>query len=76
VVGQGMRLALVGVTVGVAGALVGTRLMTKLLYGVSATDPVTFASIVAILAVVAWVANWVPARRAVLTDPTTALRSE
>jgi ABC-type lipoprotein release transport system permease subunit len=37
---------------------------------------VTFASIVAILAVVAWVANWVPARRAVLTDPTTALRSE
>jgi len=76
VVGQGMRLAIVGVTVGVISALVGTRLMTKLLYGVSATDPVTFASIVAILAVVAWVANWVPARRAVLTDPTTALRSE
>jgi ABC-type antimicrobial peptide transport system permease subunit len=76
VVGQGMRLALMGLAVGVIGAFLATRLMTKLLYGVSATDPLTFASIAAVLAAVACVASWVPARRAVLTDPTTALRSE
>ena len=76
VVGQGMRLALLGLGVGVVVALLATRLMTRLLYGVSATDPMTFAGIALLLAAVALVANWVPARRAVLTDPTTALRTE
>ena len=76
VVGQGMSLAGLGLTIGVVAALSATRLMTRLLYGVSATDPVTFGAIVLLLAAVAFVASWVPARRAVATDPTSALRSE
>jgi predicted permease len=76
VVGQGMRLALIGLVVGIAGALAATRLMTQLLYGVSATDPLTFAAIAALLAAVALLASWLPARRAIRTDPTLALREE
>jgi putative ABC transport system permease protein len=76
VVGQGMRLAAIGLAVGVAGAFVATRLMERLLYGVSATDPVTFAGIATLFAAVALVASWLPARRAVATNPTTALRAE
>jgi putative ABC transport system permease protein len=76
VVGQGMTLAGVGLAIGVAVALAATRLMTQMLYGISATDPVTFVGIVVLLAAVAFVASWVPARRAVSTDPTTALRVE
>ena len=76
VVGQGMRLALLGLGAGVAAALLATRLMTRLLYGVSATDPLTFVAIALLLAAVALVANWLPARRAIRTDPTTALRAE
>ena len=76
VVGQGMRLALVGLVVGIGGALLATRLMTRLLYGVSATDPLTFAAIASLLAAVALVASWLPARRAIRTDPTLALREE
>jgi predicted permease len=76
VVGQGMSLAGLGLVIGVASALAATRLMTKLLFGVSATDPLTFVGIVVLLALVSFVASWLPARRAVSTDPTTALRSE
>jgi predicted permease len=76
VVGQGMRLALVGLVVGVMGALIATRVMARLLYGISPTDPPTFLGISLLLAVVALVASWIPARRAVTTDPTTALRAE
>jgi predicted permease len=76
VVGQGMSLAGLGLAIGVVAALAATRLMTRLLYGVSATDPLTFAAIVVLLAAVAFVASWLPARRAVATDPTSALRSE
>jgi ABC-type antimicrobial peptide transport system permease subunit len=76
VVGQGMRMAVIGLALGVVGALAATRLMTRLLYGVSATDPMTFAAIALLLAGVAFVASWVPARRALATDPTTSLRSE
>jgi predicted permease len=76
VVGQGMSLAGLGLVIGVASALAATRLMTKLLFGVSATDPLTFLGIVVLLALVSFVASWLPARRAVSTDPTTALRSE
>ena len=50
--------------------------MKQMLYGVSATDPLTFGAIVLLLALVAFVASWVPAHRAVETDPTLALRSE
>ena len=76
VVGQGMQLALIGLATGIAGALLATRLMGTLLYGVSATDPLTFAGIALLLAAVAFLASWLPARRAVLTDPTLALREE
>jgi putative ABC transport system permease protein len=76
VVGQGMTLAALGLAIGVVVALAATRFMTRLLYSVSATDPLTFASIVVLLAVVAFVASWLPARRAVATDPTLALRSD
>ncbi len=73
---QGARLALAGVCVGIAGALTLTRLMTKLLYGVSATDPVTFAGLALILAAVAIAACWLPARKAMRVDPVVALRYE
>jgi len=76
VVGQGMRLAFVGLAVGVIGALAVTRVMARLLYGIGPTDPLTFATICVLLAMVALVASWLPARRAVLTDPTSALRAE
>jgi predicted permease len=76
VVGEGMRLALVGLGVGIAAALLTTRLMAGLLYGVSATDPLSFAVIALLLAAVALLATWLPARRAVRTDPTLALREE
>jgi predicted permease len=76
VVGQGMALAGAGLAIGVVAALAATRAMAGLLYGVSATDPLTFVSIVALLGLVALVASWIPARRAVITDPTLALRSE
>lgn len=71
-----VRLALVGLAIGMVGAVVATRLMTTLLYGVSTTDPVTYAAIALLLAVVAFFASWLPARRAVATEPTTALRTE
>jgi len=76
VVGQGMRLAVLGLVVGVVAALAATRLMADLLFGVKATDPLTYAGSVVVLGAVAFAASWIPARRAIAIDPTLALRSE
>jgi putative ABC transport system permease protein len=75
VMGQSFRLALVGVAVGVAGALGLTRLMQSVLFRVSATDPATFAGVVVLFLCVALLASYVPARRATRIDPMKALRS-
>src|SRR6266850_1459454 len=76
VVGQGARLAFLGVALGLGGALLLTRLMSSLLYDVEATDPLTFASVALLLVLVAIAASYIPARRAMRVDPMVALRYE
>jgi len=76
VVGDGIRLAGAGIGLGVLIALVVTRLLAALLYGVGASDPTTFVGVVALLAVVSLLASYLPARRAAAVDPLVALRFE
>ena len=76
VVGDGMRLASIGLVLGIAGSFIAVRYMESQLYGVKATDPITFAGVAAGLAIVAFAACYFPARRATRVDPLEALRYE
>jgi putative ABC transport system permease protein len=76
VVGEGMKLVAFGLIGGVAASLALTRLMAKMLYGVSATDPLTFTVVAMLLCAVSLAANVVPARRAAGVDPMSALRHD
>lgn len=75
-VGQGMRLTLVGVGIGLVLALGFGRLLSAMLYGIKAHDPLTFIGVAALLTTVALVASWLPARRAAKVDPAITLRAE
>ncbi len=76
VLGEGMRITLIGVAIGLAAAFGLTRLITTIIYGVGATDPITFATVAILLSAIALFACYIPARRAMRVDPMIALRHE
>ncbi len=76
VIGQGLKLVVIGVAIGLIGSLAMMRMMASLLFGVSATDPMSFAGVSSLLIIVALLACWIPARRAAKVDPMIALRTE
>jgi ABC-type antimicrobial peptide transport system permease subunit len=76
VIGQGLRIVLTGIVIGLGGAWALTRLMRTLLFGVTSTDPGTYFAIAFLLLFIAMLACWIPARRATKVDPLVALRYE
>ena len=76
ILGEGMRITLIGVGIGIVAALGLTRLITKIIYGISASDPLTFFGVAVLLTAVALLACYIPARRAMRVDPIIALRYE
>ena len=76
ILGQGLKLAIVGVALGLLAAIAFTRLLQGLLFGINASDPLTFAVLAVLLVGVALLACWIPARRATKVDPLEALRQE
>jgi predicted permease len=76
IIGEGLRLTLVGIAIGIAGSLALARFLSSMLYGVTPTDPLTVAAVSCLLLLVALLACYLPARRAVRLDPLTALRCE
>jgi putative ABC transport system permease protein len=76
IVGQGLRLAAVGIGVGLVGAIGATQLIKSLLYNVTSSDPASFTGVAVFLALVAALASYIPARRAMAVDPIIALRNE
>ena len=76
VVGQGLRLTMIGLALGFAAALAVSRLLTGLLFGINATDPLTFLAVALLLTLVAMAACYIPARRAMRVDPIVALKYE
>ncbi len=75
-VGHGLKLVSAGLALGIAAALALSRLITTLLFGVTPTDPLTYAAVSALLGAVALVATYLPARRASRVDPVVALRTD
>ena len=76
VVWQGLKLTLVGVSIGLVGALAATRALSSLLYGISSADPLSYLAVASLLLIVASLASYIPARRATRVDPIVALRYE
>ena len=76
IIGDGMRLAIVGIGIGLAGALGSTRAIESFLFGVTARDPAVLTVAAALLCLVALLAVWLPARQASRVDPVAALRTE
>jgi putative ABC transport system permease protein len=76
VVGEGLKLSVAGIAIGLAGAFAITRVMASMLVGVNPTDPITFAAIVVLFGVIAMAASWIPAHRASRLDPIQAIRQE
>ncbi|HXA67603.1 MAG TPA: FtsX-like permease family protein [Bryobacteraceae bacterium] len=76
IVGHGAQLAGIGIGIGLAAAVGLTRIISKLLFGVNATDPLTFAAMAALLLLVALAASYIPARRAIKLNPIVALHHE
>ncbi|PYK29472.1 MAG: hypothetical protein DME57_10215 [Verrucomicrobia bacterium] len=71
-----MAVVAISLAIGVAGAFAATRLLNSLLFGIGASDPVTFIAIMLLVTIVAFLAAWLPARRATRVDPIVALRAE